>query len=153
MAGDLHVQRLSGLWRCVIHPKWYKSSSSADFRLSLWLTVDISLALGCLHRVVAGNIADVSEVHVASVFTSYTRQHYLSWTSETSVVLSISTRGEHKKAERKSVKWFKHYYGGQWICVSLWNKENKLQTRWMRQSKCIHELGTLTSAFPVAFFR
>lgn len=34
-----------------------------DFSVSLWLTVDVNSARGCLHRVDVGSVGDVSEVH------------------------------------------------------------------------------------------
>lgn len=40
-----------------------------DFRLSLWLTVDINSVLGWLYRVYVSNIADISEAHAFSIFS------------------------------------------------------------------------------------
>jgi hypothetical protein len=40
-----------------------------DFRLSLWLTVDINSVLGWLYRLYVSNIADISEAHAASIFS------------------------------------------------------------------------------------
>jgi hypothetical protein len=108
-----------GLWWCGIHSRCHKSSSSVDFSLSLSLPFDISSASECLHCVVVGKIADVSEVHVASSFTSYTHRHFDLCTSEKLGVLFMSTKCEHSGVELIFVNWFKHYNGGQWVCYIL----------------------------------
>jgi hypothetical protein len=39
-----------------------------DFRLPRWLITDVNSVLGLLHRVLVGDVVDVSEVHAASIF-------------------------------------------------------------------------------------
>jgi hypothetical protein len=49
---------------------WRKISKLiTDFMLSRWLITDVNPVLGLLHRVAVGNVADVSEVLTASIFT------------------------------------------------------------------------------------
>jgi hypothetical protein len=119
MAGGIHVQGGSDLWWYGIHSRCHKGSSSAAFSLSLSLSFDISSATECSHCVVVGNIADVSEVHIAFSFTSYTHRHFVPCTSETSGVLFMSTRCEHSGAELIFMNWFKHDNGGHWVCYIL----------------------------------
>jgi hypothetical protein len=38
-----------------------------NFRLSLWLFIDVNSVLGLLHHMVMGNVADASEVHVSNL--------------------------------------------------------------------------------------
>jgi hypothetical protein len=45
-----------------------KHLSVTDFRLSLWLLIEVNSVLGLLHRVVVGDVVDVSEVHAGSIF-------------------------------------------------------------------------------------
>jgi hypothetical protein len=40
----------------------------SDFRLLQWLITDVNSVLWLLHRVDVGNVADISEVHAASIF-------------------------------------------------------------------------------------
>jgi hypothetical protein len=42
-----------------------------DFRFSQLLIIDVNSVLGLLHRLVAGDAVDVSEVHAAFVFNMY----------------------------------------------------------------------------------
>lgn len=39
-----------------------------DVRPPRWSITDVNFVLGLLHRAVLGDVADVSEVHVASIF-------------------------------------------------------------------------------------
>jgi hypothetical protein len=44
------------------------NNNNIHFRLSLWLIIDVYYVLRLLHRVVVDNVADISEVHAASIF-------------------------------------------------------------------------------------
>jgi hypothetical protein len=41
---------------------------NVDFKLSRWLNDDVDSVPGCLYRVDAGNVIEVSEVHGASIY-------------------------------------------------------------------------------------
>jgi hypothetical protein len=41
---------------------------SGDYRLLPWLITEFNYVLGLLHRVVTGDVADVSKMHAASIF-------------------------------------------------------------------------------------
>jgi hypothetical protein len=42
--------------------------NSTDFMISQWFIADVDGALGSLHCVSMGSVADISEVHAASIF-------------------------------------------------------------------------------------
>jgi hypothetical protein len=64
---DVSEARAAYIFRVKVlsgHPK----NVIADFRLLRWLIVDVNSVLRLLHRVVLGDVADVSDAHAVSTF-------------------------------------------------------------------------------------
>jgi hypothetical protein len=86
-----------------------------DFRLSQWLTVDVTSLLEWFHLVNLGKVADILEIHATSIFWVRIRREASS-TREMSAVWPTCSQCNHPRTELKWMLVITYYHTINLLC-------------------------------------